>query len=113
MTLLATILLATVPHEGHIVRETVDCIERNHYYDGDGKPVFTQFVFWDWKDGRHEVAAWRLEKDEFRFHPPIVTWTDEGRLRQVRGAYWRETWTQWDVEMAERCEGVKRRELRR
>lgn len=106
-------IASILPHDAHVVRETVDCVERNNYHDGDGRLVFTQYVFWDWTGERHEVAAWRLAKDGFLFHPPVVTWTEENRTRQVRGAYWRETWTQYDVEMVERCEGVKRRELRR
>ena len=113
MNLLATLLLCTVPHDGHVVRETVDCIERNHFYADDGRLVFTQFVFFDWANDRHEIVAWRLEKDEFCFHPPVVTWTEDDRVRQVRGEYWRESWTQFDPELAERHEGVKRRGLRR
>lgn len=113
MTLLATLLLCAIPHDLHLVAETCDCIERNNFYDDEGRKVFSQFVFWDWSGCRHEIAAWRLEKDEFRFHPPIVTWTENDKVRQVRGSYWRETHTQWDVELAERHEGVKRRELRR
>ena len=112
MNILATLLLQVIPMDAHLVQETCACVERNHYFDGDGRLVFSQFVFWDW-DGRHNVAAWRLEKDEFRFHPPIVTWSENDRVRQVRGAYWRESWTQYDPELAERREGFKRRELRR
>ncbi len=114
MTILATLLMfATVPMDAHLVQETCACVERNHFYDDEGRKVFTQFIFYDWQNGRHIVAAWRLEKEEFRFHPPVVTWTENDKVRQVRGIYWRETFTQWDVELAERFEGVKRRELRR
>ena len=101
--LLATLLLATIPMDGTVVRESVDLVEKNHYYDCDGREVFCQWIFYDWQGGRHQVVAWRMAREEhnFRQAPPVLTWSENG-VRQIRGMYWRETWTQWDPEIADR-----------
>lgn len=102
--LLALLLFAAIPQDGLVVREDVDLIERNHFSNDEGREVFTQWVFWRWEAGRHEVAAWRLDKPEMSFDQRQLrlTWPDGPTLRQVRGGYFRETRTQYDVEMVER-----------
>ena len=97
---LALLVLSILPHGPPVVREEVTLIERNHYYDECGRHVFTQWIFWEWKDTRHEVIAWRLDKPDFRFQerPPCLR-MDEGR---VDAECWRETWTQYDPELMER-----------
>ena len=103
--LLLVLMAATIPQEdGAVSREQVDLIERNNYYDCEGKPVFVQWILWDWDRGRHHVVAWRIDKPEFSFNERqlTLTWSDGGRLFQIRGRYWRETWEQHDPEVAER-----------
>lgn len=104
MSLLAAILLlATIPHE-ITVRESVDLIERNHFYNDEGREVFTQWIFWDWERDRHQVEGWRNNQPDFRFteRPPLLTWSQGTERRQVRSTYWRETWTQHDPELFDR-----------
>lgn len=99
--MLAWMLLATIPMDGHIVRETVDCIEVNAVYDGEGCQTFKQVVGWDWRCDHHEVAGWRMMSDK-TWRPPNVTWVEGQRLHILRGKYWRETHYQWDEEIAQR-----------
>ena len=44
----------------------VDLIEVNHFYDENGKRVFDQLIFWDWKpaEAAHRVRAWRERHGE-------------------------------------------------
>ena len=46
------------------VSDTVDVIELNHVYDGEGHLVFSQLIFWDWEvpASRQHVVAWRVWK---------------------------------------------------
>lgn len=101
--LTALLIFATVPMDRHLMRETVDCVERNEFYDDEGKRVFCQWILWDWDGARHSVVAWRMNSGQhFQQRTTQLTWSEGGNLRQVRGAYWRETWTQFDPEVAER-----------
>jgi len=103
MNLLATILFATVPHEVAVV-DAVDCIESNTVYNCEGEKTFTQIIFWRWSGSRHDVVAWRMDRDmTFSQRPPRLIWRDGNYLRQVRADYWRETHTQWDIELQERA----------
>ena len=113
----------TLPIEDVVV-ESVDLIEINHCYDDEGKHVFDQILFYDWstQDGQYHVRAWRMLK-----HPSQVphrdsvtglyeaTWYDSRVLRRVRATTVRETWTQYDPEVAARSQLPKelRRELLR
>ena len=113
------LLLGIVPFEPAIT-DRVTCIELNHFYDEHGRHVFDQHLFWDWKPyaNRHHLRDWRLIKaptaaayfdatrDEFR-----TQWHDGLSLRSVSAPQFRETWTQYDPEVAERA--VLPKELRR
>lgn len=101
MYVIALLLLATCPPPPAMPSDSADLIELNHFYSDEGRPVFSQWIFWNWNGYRHEVIAWRLDKaGEFSFHhrPPRLMWA-EGT---VSGSYWRETWTQVDPELIER-----------
>ncbi|WP_164104163.1 hypothetical protein [Candidatus Laterigemmans baculatus] len=108
--LLFVALLAASPTQ-HVVRDRVDLIELNHYYDEAGRHVFDQLIFYDWSEGRRrfEVCAWRLVKSrsqqprqDHREHLWRVLWHDGGVLRSVEGASFRETWTKHDPELVDR-----------
>lgn len=123
ITLAATLLLAILPQGRDVLRERVDVAEVNHYYDGCGKLIFDQIIYYDWSDpdARYNVRAWRLIK-----HPSQVPcrdwqnggysslWQDGDVYRQVQSESFRETWGQYDPEVAERdiVPRENRRELR-
>ena len=50
---------------GRTVEQHVDRIELNHLYDGDGRLVLDQVIFWEWSrsDCRFHVVDWRLIKN--------------------------------------------------
>ena len=104
----AWIAIAILPMNGDIKQDTVDCIERNRTFDECGKPVFVQWIGWNFDEGhcRHQVVFWRLDKPEFHFQERdlALTWFEGGTLRKVKARYWRETWTQcYDPEIEERA----------
>lgn len=104
---------ATIPNQGFVVDE-VELVEWNHYYDGQGRHVFEQLIFWDWngKKGKHEIVDWRMYKHHGMI--PIkderdgmykVIWHDAahgGGWRRVNAKYFRKTFTQYDPELEER-----------
>jgi hypothetical protein len=102
--------LAIVPRDS-IATDTVDVIELNHFFDEEGRPVFDQVIFWEWRQEQEafHVLAWRLwkspaqtperdwQRGEFR-----TLWFDADQLRDVRATSYRETWTQFDPELEDR-----------
>lgn len=101
---LILLLLTIIPPADGVLRESVEMIEKNHFYDDCGKQIFAQWLFYDFDGYRHQVRAWRLDEGQMHFtqRPPVLTWCDkDGKERQVSGKYWRETFTQWDVEIEE------------
>lgn len=87
----------------------VDLVEVNHVYDFAGTRVLCQLVFYDCPPGDCHVRAWRLLKEaserpvrDWVRGDWIVTWHENDGMHQVRAAAFRETWTQYDVERAER-----------
>jgi hypothetical protein len=101
------------------VVDQVEVCELNHFYDENGKLVFEQLIFLDWcpRECRYQVRDWRLLKSAEKA-PSLApnglwttTWHDGGVLRQVRAHAFRESWTQWDVELVERS--VLPKEMRR
>ena len=44
------ILIATVSlvPPAHVLRESVDLMEVNHFYDEHARPIFSQVIFYDW-----------------------------------------------------------------
>jgi hypothetical protein len=102
--------LSNTPVE-HLVVDMVDVIEVNHCHDEDGKHVFDQIIFYDWSptNRRYQVRAWRLLKEHSQYPSRNVSlglyeslWHDGMVLRQVQGKTYRETWTQFDPELAAR-----------
>ena len=63
-----TVLLLAIsinPTVGHPVAENVDRIELNHLYNGDGRLILDQVIWWDWNysQDRFDVVDWRLVKN--------------------------------------------------
>lgn len=100
----AVLILILLPLVRNTQLDSVDLIEKNTYYDENGRKVFTQWIAWTWTGSRHEVAGWRLDKEYFHFQeqPPRLTWYEDSKHYELRAAYWRETHYQWDEEITER-----------
>ena len=107
----ALILSAILPQPDGVLRDAVDLIEVNHFYDDCGRLVFDQAIFWDWSEDEscYHVRAWRLIKQveqlPRRDHARggySVLWHDGEVIRQLLASGVQETWTQWDPEMRER-----------
>lgn len=101
--LLIIAALSIIPHDGAVLRESLDVVERNIVHDADGCQFIDQLVFWRLDPrGWHEVQDWRWAKDySMSYHPPRLLMTDNGRLRQIDVGSWVENHTQFDVEMAD------------
>jgi hypothetical protein len=121
---LAMALCLSAPPETSLT-DTVSVVEHSRVYDGDGKLIIDQLIFWIWHElsDRHEVVAWRLvDKIQFGIDRDwnrgdwVLTFTEnDGTLRRIRALSYRESFRQYDVETEERQEmDVKWREgLRR
>lgn len=122
--MLAWLLLMILPLPPAALSDRCDLVELNHFYDEQGRLVFDQVIFYDWHDdeGRFHVRASRLVKQESMI--PARDWSAGGYRcfwfegdvsRDVRARFFRETWTQYDPELAEREHLPKelRRELRK
>jgi len=120
--LAVVVAVATHPVDD-VLRDRVDVIELNHYYNDRGQLIFDQIIFWDWcpTAGRLKVRAWRLVKSAW--HLPerdwqrggwSALWLDGDRLRAVYAGAFRETWTQYDPEIEDRrlYDVTQRRKLR-
>ena len=125
--LAVTLLIATMIPAENVVRDTVDVIELNHFYDKENlKHIFDQYIYWDfdtsrWFGGQHHVVDWRLATGKKNMLPRravgggfVQTFWDKDQLREVRSISLRETWTTYDPELAERARFPKeeRRGLR-
>ena len=91
--------------------EHIDLVEVNHYFDGAGKPVFDQLIFYNWDPAarRFNVVAWRLLKNpnQLPMRNPsngkyYASWPDGKILRVIQTDHKQETWTQYDPETYER-----------
>jgi hypothetical protein len=114
--------LAILPQPGAPLPDRFDLVEVNHFYDGQGKRVFDQAVWYEWDGRRHQVQAWRLLKcDQMRPRRDfdrggwLSLWHDGDVFREVRAASFRESWTQYDPELVERdyLPKDRRRDLRK
>ena len=105
-----------------VVTDTVEVLERNHFYDCEGRLVFQQLIAWTWNDdlARYDVVMWRMINSPSRIPRKVgsgyeVTFFDGELLRTVRAPSLRETWTQrgvaGDPELNER--DVLPKEMRR
>jgi hypothetical protein len=119
----ATFLALGIAPQDDAVRESVDLIELNHFYDEHGRLVFDQVIFYDWSAGeaRYSVRAWRLVKNQaqlpqrdWRLGGYSAMWQDGEQIRYIHSKSIRETWTQYDPELVEReyLPKERRRELR-
>jgi len=124
LSLVASLLLAVVPLPDGTLAETCDLIELNWFYDERGKLVFQQTIFYDWseRESRYNVRDWRLVKTTAQLPQRdwssggySAMWQDGEQFRHVRSQSFRETWTQYDPELAERefLPKEKRKELRK
>ena len=119
----ATFLALGIAPKDDVVRESVDLIELNHFYDEHGRLVFDQVIFYDWAAGeaRYNVRAWRLVKNpaqlpqrDWRLGGYSAMWQDGEQIRYIYSISIRETWTQYDPELVERefLPKERRKELR-
>ena len=102
------ILLLLLPFSSPTNR--VDVIELNHFYDcRTGHEVFSQWLFWDLKDGEWELIDWRLCKGETVCDGLLLI---DGKVVKAGRTF--ETWTDWDRELAarEKTPQEKRKKLR-
>jgi hypothetical protein len=58
------ICIGIIPQETTL-KDHVDMVEINHFYNEQGALVFDQVIYWDWNgaEGRFEVVDWRLIKN--------------------------------------------------
>ena len=99
-----------VPRAAEEVKQRVDLIELNHYYDCQGKHQFDQVIFYEWSPDfrRFHVIAWSLVEGDLKRLPrrlpgsglTSVTWFDRDAKvhREVLAKLYRETWSQSDPE---------------
>ncbi len=94
-----------------ILRERVDVVELNHFYDDNGKLRLDQIIFYQWSPitGRLAVRDFKPMTDPSLLplrnglrKGHVVIWHDDNLLRSVHAREIRETWTQFDPEMHER-----------
>lgn len=106
--MIVLLLLSVLPRDTAI-RESVDLIEVSHVFDGEGREHLTQIIFWGWRGSWYEVIAWRLVKSDNQL--PIHDWSNGGYtalwqdgevLRKVHAPAVRESWLQYDPELADR-----------
>jgi len=111
------LLLAILPNDG-IVREQVDAIEVNSFYQvvceeaevSVHKLVFQQVIFRAWNNYfcEHEIVAWRMAKPgmEPRYDHArqvwVMDWLDSGVHRRVEAKTMYVTNTEHDPEVTER-----------
>ena len=106
------LLVLTTGFEPIVLEDHVAVLERNHFFDSEGKHVFTQWLFWD---ENLDLVAWRMAKCETTIDRGAMLWFDDGVFRKVKFHQYRESWTQEDPELRERerMPADLRRELRR
>lgn len=98
------------PCTANEVKQRVDLIELNHYYDCQAKHQFDQVIFYEWSPDyrRYHVIAWSLVEGDLKRLPRqlagsgliSVTWFDRDAKvhREVQAKLYRETWSQSDPE---------------
>jgi hypothetical protein len=109
LTALALTLFASLPLPD-VAYDAVDLIELNHVYSASGNPMYDQVVFYQWRPhrGDYQVQACRLllrddpPRRDFQHGGWVMIFVDGKMLREVRSASFRESWTQYDLDQAER-----------
>lgn len=97
------LLLGWLGAEPHALQDHAAICELNHYYGDTGEHVFDQVIWSDWCGDHWEVRDWRLSKN-IDVQAKACTWWDNGILRKVTADQFRESWTQYDVELEQRQE---------
>lgn len=108
------LLLSILPQPSGCIDVECSYVEVNHFYDNDGKKVFSQLILWN--DGQFgpQVIDYKMlsrgrfsNEDDFK----IVDYTDRNPLLivehsslifRVRCGSIQETWTQFDPELVNR-----------
>lgn len=92
--------------------QKVDLVELNHRYDDQGRHCYDQVIFYEWSPDyrRYHVVAWCMVDNGLSQLPTldrtrnnyVVRWTDRetGRNREIWAPVYRETWSDWDPEHA-------------
>ena len=96
--MIPALLLSIVPLD-FTARESVEMIETNHVFTYDGERHLSQIVFWN-RDG---VLAWRMDNEGVR--RPVgktLYFMDGGVVRCITARTLAESWTMYDVEVADR-----------
>lgn len=100
------------PNSHGELKERVDLIELNHFYDDLGRHAFDQVIFYEWSPDfrRFHVIAWSLVEGDLHRMPSRVPGSEDTRVqwfdrdakvnRQVQSKLFRETWSQHDPERA-------------
>lgn len=121
--MLVLLLLSIIPRDAGVLRETVDVVEQNSFYDEHCRLVFEQNIYrvWSNKSEHHEVRGWRLLKtDSMRFiRDPdtgyyVAIWMDGEAMRCVYAKSVVPSWSMEDPELLDRefLPKEKRQELR-
>jgi len=93
-----------------VISDQVDLIEINHFYDEKGQLILDQLIFYEWcPEKRHyDVRDWCLLKSDaqlprknHRTRMFVTVFRDGQTLRKVHAKTIRESWTQYDPELAE------------
>lgn len=107
---IVTLLCFSNPPED-IVRDRVDLVEVNHFFDEAGNPKFDQVIYYRWSNerGRYDVIDYKqLSSSDLvpvkigKLDGYLAIWHDHNVLRSVHSRDMIETWTQHDPEMVER-----------
>lgn len=107
------LLLLSIAPDLPVSEERCGRLEYNHYYDGEGRLVFTQLIGWDWyeDEGCWHCCFFLMASQYANIKPSrnpqggyAVTFYDHaGRLVRIEAASYAETWTQYDPELEDRA----------
>jgi hypothetical protein len=100
---------------GTSTHEHVDAIELNHNFDGRGRLIFDQVIFWERTPttGRFQVRAWCMVDDrdvvnrrpiqtDNGLYECVIVDSDQRLVRRIVSRVYRESWTQNDPERDDR-----------
>lgn len=104
------LLLIIAPLDDQVARDRVSLIEHNEFYDQEARPVFKQFLFWNWSErhGRYDLIDWKLDKGtyhvtrDYRTGRYVLRMQDGDTTREIWAEQYKETLTQHDPELVAR-----------
>jgi hypothetical protein len=110
LSVLARLAVCLTTPQAEPVRDRCDAVEVNHFYDDEGRPVFTQLILVDRNaQGGWDVVAWRMVKSPDQWPQAdhmrggyVIVWQDGDYFREVRTPFMAESFTQFDPELAAR-----------